>query len=933
MPHLAMTDSPIRITAPAGPPDRCPTLPSCPLDASRAEVLDSLAQGCNLVLSALPGAGKSSRVPLWLMGQPWLEGRRILLLEPRRVAARALARYMAALLGEEPGGLVGYRMRDESRVSSRTCVEVVTEGVLTRMLQDDPELPNIACVIFDEFHERSLTADTGLALCLESQAALRPDLRLVVMSATLDVQAVASLMGGCPSVVCEGKTFPVQMRHMPPKIRAGQIVGGGSLSAAGAGPLLWRHMADVILHLLRTEQGSLLAFLPGAGEIRHLAALLEGALPADVALCPLYGNLGAREQDAAIAPAPQGQRKVVLATSIAETSLTIEGVRLVVDSGLARLTRFDPASGLTRLVTERVSLAGAAQRAGRAGRTEPGICCRLWAKEQENGMRPHIRAEILDADLTGLALQLAAWGVTDPASLAWLDTPPPAHLAVARQNLLALGAVDEQLRPTALGRSMAALPLAPRTARLLLWGRDNSLAALAACIAALLEERDPLAFTAGKSKAGMSAAGAGCDVLRRLDWLCRDGAAGKNADAARERVRRLAQRLMRQLDQHGENGSRPAAQEQANKTGNIFSAALAQAASLGQLLAVAWPEQVAMRQTDGQSQGSGNGNFAGGGAAMTPYLLRSGRAAQIASDDPLARLPYLAIAEVDGAAPRGRIRLAAALSPDDLAVLFSADICNEDKLTVSDAGLVSARRQRVLGALVLEDAPLPRPLPDQCAAALCAHVQNKGLECLPWDDAAKQWRARVSLLRELDGEAWPDVSDAALLATINDWLAPALQQALERSAGQGKQGRANALAALGPEQLLDALRRLLPGNLHRILERQAPTEWQVPSGAMRPIVYGEDGGPWLAAKLQELFGCVDTPRIADGRVALVLRLNSPAGRPLQVTRDLAHFWRNGYPAVRAEMRGRYPKHPWPEDPVNAVATVLTKKRLAERQKG
>lgn len=931
MPHLTMTDLPIRIATPSSPFACCPALPQCPIDASRAEVLDSLAQGHNLVLSALPGAGKSSRVPLWLMGQAWLEGRRILLLEPRRVAARALARYMAALLGEEPGGTVGYRMRDESRVSSRTCVEVVTEGVLTRMLQDDPELPDIACVIFDEFHERSLTADTGLALCLESQAALRPDLRLIVMSATLDVQAVAILMGNCPSVVCEGKTFPVQMRHLPPKIRAGQIVGG-PLPAAGAGPLLWRHMADVILHLLRTEQGSLLAFLPGAGEIRHLASLLEGALPADVALCPLYGNLSAREQDTAIAPAPQGSRKVVLATSIAETSLTIEGVRLVVDSGLARRTRFDPASGLTRLVTERVSLAGAAQRAGRAGRIEPGICCRLWAKEQENGMRPHIRAEILDADLTGLALQLAVWGVTDPASLAWLDTPPPAHLTVARQNLLALGAVDDQLRPTALGRSMAALPLAPRTARLLLWGRDKSLAALAACIAALLEERDPLAFAAGKSKGGMPAAGAGCDVLRRLDWLCRDNAAGKNTDAARERVRRLAQRLMRQIDRHEEKGSRSAAQGQSNKTDNIFSAALAQAARLGQLLAVAWPEQVAMRQTDVQPQGSGKGNFAGGVAPMTPYLLRSGRAAQIASDDPLARLPFLAIAEVDGAAPRGRIRLAAALSPDDLAALFSADICNEDKLTVSDAGLVSARRQRVLGSLVLEDAPLPRPLPDQCAAALCAHVQNKGLECLPWDDAAKQWCARVSLLRELEGETWPDVSGAALLATLNDWLAPALQQALERSAGQGKQGRANSLAALGPEQLLDALRRLLPGNLHRILERQAPTEWQVPSGAMRPIVYGEDGGPWLAAKLQELFGCVDTPRIADGRVALVLRLNSPAGRPLQVTRDLAHFWRNGYPAVRAEMRGRYPKHPWPEDPVNAVATVLTKKRLAERHK-
>lgn len=894
------------------------------------------------MLSALPGAGKSSRVPLWLMGQPWLEGRRILLLEPRRVAARALARYMAALLGEEPGGAVGYRMRDESRVSSRTRVEVVTEGVLTRMLQDNPDLPETACVIFDEFHERSLVADTGLALCLESQAALRPDLRLLVMSATLDAQAVAALLGGCPALVCEGKTFPVEMRHLPPKIRAGQITGGAS-SAAGAGPLLWRHMADVVMHLLRTEQGSLLAFLPGAGEIRHLASLLEGALPANVALCPLYGNLSAKEQDAAIAPAPQGQRKVVLATSIAETSLTIEGVRLVVDSGLARLTRFDPASGLTRLVTERVSLAGAAQRAGRAGRTEPGICCRLWAKEQENGMRPHIRAEILDADLSGLALQLAVWGVTDPASLAWLDTPPTAHLTVARQSLEALGAVDAQLRPTTLGRQMAALPLAPRTARLLLWGNDNSLAELAACTAALLEERDPLAFAARSQGKGMPNAGAGCDMVRRVDWLCRQGVAGKGADAPRERLRRLAQRLLHlivrqighQIGRHAQKSlsatQTAATLSQSNNTPGLFSAALAQTANLGRLLAVAFSEQVAMRQTDGQPQAANTASsLAAGIAAATPYLLRSGRAAQIASDDPLARQPFLAVAEVDGEAPRGRIRLAAALSPDDLAALFSADIRNEDKLTVSDAGLVSARRQRVLGALVLEDAPLPRPLPHQCATALCDHVRSKGLECLPWDDAARQWCARVNLLRELDGEAWPDVSDAALLATLDDWLAPALQQTLERSAGQGKQGRANSLAAFTSTQLLDALRRLLPGNLHRILERQAPAEWQVPSGAMRPIVYGEDGGPWLAAKLQELFGCVDTPRISEGRVALVLRLNSPAGRPLQVTRDLAHFWRNGYPAVRAEMRGRYPKHPWPEDPVSATATVLTKKRLAEK---
>ena len=918
-----MIDCPNHTSAPAGGL----AIPPCPLDISRQEILATLTQGRNLVLSALPGAGKSSRVPLWLMDQPWLEGRRILLLEPRRVAARALARYMAALLGEHPGGLVGYRMRDESRMGSNTRVEVVTEGVLTRMLQENPDLPDIACVIFDEFHERSLIADTGLTLCLESQAALRPDLRLIVMSATLDVAAVAELLGGCPSVLCEGKVYPVQMRHIPPTLRAGQMVGGAA--HAGAGPLLWRHMADVITHLMQTEQGSLLAFLPGAGEIRHLADLLEGKLAADVALCPLYGNLSAREQDAAIAPAPAGQRKVVLATSIAETSLTIEGVRLVVDSGLARLARFDPASGLTRLVTERVSLAGAAQREGRAGRTEPGICCRLWAREQEHGMRPHIRPEILDTDLSTLALQLAVWGVTDAGSLLWLDIPPAAHLAVAQNTLQALGAVDAQLRPTALGREMAALPLAPRTARLLLWGRQNSLAALAACAAALLEERDSFAHTAAGRKVGAHTTGSGCDILRRLDWLCRDTAPGKGADSARERTRRLAQRLMRhvchvrQALHSGETAPAGSMQPQQKIIDSMFRTALAQATNLGRLIAIAWPEQVALRQDEKQQSAASNGL-----APSTPFLLRSGRAAQLASDDPLARQPFLAVAEVNGAAPRGRIRLAAALTEQDVVELFSADIRTEDTLSVSDAGLASARRQRVLGALVLEDAPLPRPLPEQCAAALCEHVQNKGLECLPWDDTSRQWRARVSLLREMEGEAWPDVSDAALLDTLDEWLAPAFERALGQCQ---KQSRANALATLTSAHLYDALRGLLPGNLHRTLERLAPTEWQVPSGAMRPIVYGEDGGPWLAAKLQELFGCVDTPRIANNRVALVLRLNSPAGRPLQVTRDLANFWRNGYPAVRAEMRGRYPKHPWPEDPLSATATVLTKKRLAEQK--
>lgn len=871
---------------------------------------------------------------------------------------------MASLAGEEPGGVVGYRMRDESRVSARTRVEVVTEGVLTRMLQENAELPGIACVIFDEFHERSLVADTGLALCLESQAALRPDLRLIVMSATLDVRAVAALMGNCPVVLCEGRTFPVETRHLPPQLRAGRVGGG----AHASGPLLWQHMAAVITHLLRTEQGSLLAFLPGTGEIRRLAVMLEGALPPHTLLCPLYGNLSARQQDAAIAPPPPGQRKVVLATSIAETSLTIEGVRLVVDSGLARFARFDPASGLTSLVTQRVTLAEAAQRAGRAGRTEPGICCRLWAREQENGMRQHARPEIQDADLANLALQLAVWGASDPAGMPWLTPPPPAHLAVARQTLQSLGALDARLRPTALGRAMAALPLEPRTARLLLWGGANGHASLAACMAALLEERDPLAQTRGQRE-GTGGATPGCDMRRRLDWLCHDGGPGDGAHGARERLRRQALRLLRQtpkakdgvLQDSASRGIPPrssasradasqcdalrdvASQHLAsgraarNSQGadDLFSLAAADASALGLLLAFAWPEHVAMRHNEVQPQGGGQtaAGLAAGLAALTPFLLRSGRAACLPSDDPLSRQTFLAVAEVDGAAPRGRIRLAAALAQEDVEALFGGDIHEEDQLNVSDAGLVSARRRRVLGALVLEDAPLPRPRPEQCAASLCEHVRARGLACLPWSDAALQWRARVEMMRGLEGEAWPDVSDAALLENLHDWLAPALLRALGPEAEQERrQSRGNSLAVLSPAGLLEALAALLPGRLRRVLEQQAPLQWQVPSGAMRPIVYGDDGGPWLAAKLQEMFGCVETPRIAGGRVALALHLNSPAGRPLQVTRDLAHFWRAGYPAVRAEMRGRYPKHPWPEDPLAATATALTKKRLAQRQK-
>lgn len=893
--HAAMTS--------AVPTPQPALLPPCPLDAVRSKVDSALALGRSLVLQAEPGAGKSTRLPLWLLAAPWLRQHdkqgRILLLEPRRVAARALARYLARALDEDVGRTVGLRMRDETRVSHATKLEVLTEGVLTRLLQADPQLTDTACVIFDEFHERSLTSDTGLALCLESQAALRPDLRLVVMSATLDAAPVAALLGNCPVVTCPGRAYPVDIRYLPPRPE--------TTGSPGGAPLLWRHMAAVIGELCRTEPGGLLAFLPGAGEIRQVAALLEGRLPPHTDLYPLYGNLSPQAQDAALAPSPPGRRKVVLATAIAETSLTIDGVRMVVDCGLARLARFDPASGLTRLVTERVSLAGAVQRAGRAGRTEPGLCCRLWRHAEDHGLRPTARPEILEADLCGLTLQLAVWGA-EPTALPWLDPPPAAALTAARQTLQRLGALDPRGRATALGRRMAALPLDPRPARMLLGAQDQGHGPLACCLAALLAERDPLA----RAEAPQRAAGSimrenSADLGKRLDWLCRPARAGRqdrsplsdgmgHGGGAQARLRRQALRLAGLL----------------RLKEDIFAVAAADHKHAGPVLAQGWPELTAQRQTR-----DGAPDAVGGARPGVTYLMRCGRAARLPAADSLSRSPFLAIAVADGASPHCRIRLAAPLEAGDLTALFNEEMVTEEHVAVSPSGQVTARRQTRLDALLLEDVPLPRPASELCAAALCDYVRHRGLNALPWGAAARQWRARVALLRDLEGEPWPDLSDAALLTGLETWLTPAL-------AG------CTALTDLNTEALSTALHSLLPGQLGRRLAQAAPTHWQVPSGALRPIVYGDDGGPWLAAKLQEFFGCVQTPAIADGRVPLTLHLNSPAGRPLQITRDLPHFWRHGYPAVRAEMRGRYPRHPWPEDPTTAPATALSAKRMAAR---
>ena len=815
---------------------RIPSLPAAPVDALRPSLLQTLAGGRNAVVCAPPGAGKSSRIPLWLLDADWRGDSKILLLEPRRVAARALARYAARLLGEDVGGLVGYRMRQESAVSAATRLEVVTEGVLTRLLQQDPALPGVCCILFDEFHERSLQADLGLALSLESRALLRPDLRLVAMSATLDAGGVAALLGNCPTLRCEGQSYPMETRYLPPPP-----------DAAGM-PALLRHTAAVIRRALQAEQGSLLVFLPGTD------------------IHALHGRLKSAEQDAAIAPAAEGRRKVVLTTSIAETSLTIEGIRIVVDTGLCRRPRWDTAADMARLVTERVSLAAANQRAGRAGRTQPGLCLRLWHREETAGLRPDIRPEILESDLAPLVLQTARWG-TPPEKLHWLNTPPAPRLQAARQHLVALEALhaaDGSDTLTPLGQRMADLPLNPRTARMLL-AAPAALHGTACLLAALLEE---------------DRGGTQSDLRRVLDLEQR---------APSSRIRALAARLARLCPPP--DSPREAAPQDA----------------VGRLLAAAWPDRVALR-TGEQNQ-------------EAVYLLRSGQAATLPLDDALAREACLAVADLGGSAARSRarIRRAAPLSRTSLEELFAAHIRTEDQVHVTEEGQLLSRRRRMLDALLLEDAPLPRPDGTDAALALCDYLRRRGLDLLPWTEALRQWQQRVLLARQLDGDIWPDISDAALLDDLEGWLAPCLEQHYD-------------LRRFPAAELARALRNLVPPPLPRRLDALLPAFWTAPSGREHPVVYGAEGGPYVAVKLQECFGCRATLSLADGRCPLTLHLLSPAGRPLQITRDLAGFWTNGYPQVRAEMRGRYPKHPWPEDPAAALPTAKTNRALA-RGKG
>ena len=830
-----------------------PPLPHLPIDDVLPELRAALAIRSSVVLQAPPGAGKTTRVPLALLDEGWLASRRIIMLEPRRLATRAAARRMAESLGEPIGATVGFRVRGETRVGPRTRVEVVTEGVLTRMLNEDAALEGVGLVIFDEFHERSLNADLGLALSLETQSLLRPELRLLVMSATLDGLAVASLLDGAPVIASEGRAFPIDIRYVPR--RADQSVEG-AVSAA-----VRRALAD--------DDGSVLAFLPGAGEIQRAhATLMSGALPADVRVLPLFGAMSASAQDEAILPAPVGTRKVVLASAIAQTSLTIDGVHVVVDSGLARVPTFSPRTGMSRLETVRVSRASAEQRAGRAGRTAPGVCYRLWATEEDAGLLERDRPEILQADLAPLALDLAVAGVIDATSLRWLDPPPAAALGQARELLIQLGALDAGLRITRHGRALASLGTHPRLAHMMLRGHELGFGATACVVAALLDERDLLL---GGSHVPDP------DVRHRVS-IAEGHVHSSTVDRERLRRVRAQARSWRQMLR-------------------VPAHARADEHDCGRALALAFPDRVARRRS----------------GAAERYVLRSGLGAVLPEGSSLTGAPYLAIAELGGQRPDARIHLAGPLTRAELDELFDGEVQREDVVEwrAADRTIVAVRRER-LGAIVLRETTLRDAEPMAVADALLAALTTEQGLSLPWSEDASRVRARLAFLhRHVDG--WPDAGDETLRATAREWLLPHLVGLRRREQVEGLDLAALLLSRLSWRQRAE-------------FDALAPTHMEVPSGSRIRIDYTDPEAPVLAVRLQELFGLEVTPSIAGGVVPLTLHLLSPAYRPVQITRDLAGFWRNSYFEVRRELRGRYPKHAWPDDPMRAQPTRRTRPR-------
>jgi len=832
-----------------------------PIDEVLPALRRALGDGRNAVLEAPPGAGKSTVVPIALLDEPWLRGGKIVMLEPRRLATRAVATRMASTLGEAPGETVGFRMRQETRVSRRTRIEVVTEGVFTRMLQSDAALEGVAAVLFDEFHERSLHADTGLAFALDSQENLSPELRLVAMSATLDGAGLAKLLGDAPRVTASGRMFPVALHHVGTGLPL--LPGGRESPELG--------VVRAIKRALTEADGDLLVFLPGAGEIRRVQGML-GDIGANVDVTPLYGELAAGEQDAALKPARPGRRKIVLATNIAETSLTIDGVRVVIDAGLERRSLFDPSSGMNRLEVQRISRASAEQRAGRAGRTAPGACYRLWGEGAERSLAAYAPPEICVADLAPLALDLAVWG-TDAGALRWLDPPPAATLASARDLLRRLGALDEAGRVTAHGRAMQEFPAHPRLAHMLLKAGELGAAPLAAELAALLSDRDLL-------RAGGGPRERDSDVRTRLDALRRGG--GNVDRGALDRVRRSQRTFEQQLAPAGKDRGASADIE------------------AGVLLGLAYPDRIGRRRPGADAR----------------YQLSNGRGAVFAGAESIAREEFIVAVDLDDREREARIQLAAPLPKADLLEFFAKQLRRADELVWDGrTEAVVARRVIRLDELLVEEKPLNEVPRAASAAAMLDGVRSLGLDALPWDDECRDFLARCEFVRGLsrnDLGAWPDSSPAALAADLA-WLEPFLDGITRRS-------------QLTRLPLMDALRSRLDYPQQRKLDELAPTHVALPTGSNARIDYVDDNAPVASMRMQEVFGLAATPRIGGGTVPITFKLLSPARRPLQVTRDLASFWRNAYVEVRKDMRGRYPRHYWPENPLEAEPTRRIKPR-------
>lgn len=814
-------------------------LPELPVTAVLEELGQALHDRGAAILSAPPGAGKTTLVPLYLLDAGWRGDGRIILLEPRRLAARAAATRMASLLGQEPGETVGYRMRLESRISARTRIEVVTEGVFTRMVLEDPSLDGVAAVLFDEFHERSLDADFGLALALDIRAALREDLRLVVMSATLDTGRVATLLKDAPVIVSEGRSHPVEIRHQD----------------RPSGERIEDSMVRAILDAHRREDGSILAFLPGQAEITRTVDRLREVVPETTLVVPLYGNLGQREQDQAIRPAPSGTRKIVLATSIAETSITIDGVRIVIDSGLQRVPVFEASTGVTRLETVRVSRASADQRAGRAGRTQPGIAIRLWHSGQTAALAPFTSPQILNSDLSAFVLDLAHWGVRNAADLAFIDQPPAAAMNEAKALLTDLGALDQTGSLTTLGKQMRTMALPPRLASMVLAAGDSGHGRTAAELAVLLTEQ------------GLG--GTDIDLEERLRRFQLD-----RGERARQAMK-LADRLAMQAT--GKPQTRTSV-------------------SPGALLLHAFPDRIALLR-------GGRGRF----------LMANGRGAEIATTERLAGSAMLVIADLAGRAGQTRVLAAAETSRSQIEAAMPHLIRKEDQCSLeADSLQLKARRVTRIGAIVLDESPLPRPKGETAARALAQGLREHGLGTLPFSSEGDQLRERLGFLHRVVGDPWPDVSDTALLERLEEWFIPF-------------HGDARGLTELSPARLSEGLMAIVPHTLQRELNRMAPTHFQAPTGQRHPIRYDGDE-PVLSIRVQELFGMKAHPVIGGDKWPLLLELTSPAHRPMQMTRDLPGFWSGSWKDVRADMRGRYPKHPWPDDPANAVPTHRAKPR-------